>query len=317
MSKVRFKQFNTNGIVKSQRVYFDGSQWRYFGYEDYASDETIQSTGSTTYGNILQLTTGPVEAGQYELFFQVSSRYTQNRWSSDFRILVNGVEVVEFRQSTKDTSSNQRIQNSGVKIVNLNAGVNTIVMQAKNENGGNTTTIYSPRFFIRDTANSAQQNNSFTCKTKIKQLESLGATQNQTVRWNGSEFVNIGYYQQVLDNTTSTTSSSTYQNKLTLTTPANLPQGDYLLRWHFTWYRQNTGNDGGFQVIQNFNFPIQTWEMEPKDPSTDQTNINSGFYLARNLSGSNTYTIRFRELNGNTVGIKYAFINLEQVLTFS
>lgn len=317
MSKIRFKQFNSDGLTKGQRFFFDGSSWKMFGYEDYSSNETIQAFTSTSYQRCLRLTTANIPAGPYEVSWQVASNYTRNGWSSEFRVVVNGVEFCTFKQSTQDTSQNQRQQNAGNRIINLPAGINNIDLEVRNEDSGQTTRIFSPRFFIRDAGPFQVQNLPFSCKAKVKQLEDLGATNNQQVRWDGTKFVAIGYFQQAESSAISTTTSSTYQNKLTLTTPANLQLGDYLVRWHWNWYRQSTSGDSGFQIIQNNSFPIQTWEVEPQDPSTDQRNCISGFYLARGISGTNTFTVRYREINGSTTGIMAAFVNIEQVLTNS
>lgn len=317
MSKVRFKQLETGNLLKSQRFYFDGTMWRMFGYEDYASDETIQSFTSTSFQRCLRFTTANIPAGTYELSYQVASNFNRTRYSSEFRILINGSTFCEFKQSTKDTSQNQRSQNSGTRIITLPSGVSNIDLEVKNELSGRRTRIFSPRFFLREAGNSVKQSIPFTCKTKIKQLEQLGATDNQQVRWDGNQFVAVGYFQQAESSAISTTTSTTYQNKLSMNTPANLPLGDYLVRWHWNWYRQSTASDSGFQLIVNNSFPIQTWEVEPKDPSTDQRNCISGLYLYRNLSGANNFLIRYRDLGGSTTGIRAAFINIEQVLTYS
>jgi len=73
--------------------------------------------------------------------------------------------------------------------------------------------------------------------SKFKQLNSSGAGNGQSATWNDTDKVwePRGWIENANDDGFENTTSTTYQQKLRLTTSADMPAGDYLLSWCFMW----------------------------------------------------------------------------------
>lgn len=94
----------------------------------------------------------------------------------------------------------------------------------------------------------------------------------------------------------STTTSGTFQNKLTLN--ASLPAGTYHLEWCYGWGYSNTGTDfeGRIQVDAS---TIDEHVQEPKDRGSDQIHRVSGFHrVTFGSAGSRSFTIDYRAGSG-------------------
>lgn len=94
----------------------------------------------------------------------------------------------------------------------------------------------------------------------------------------------------------STTTSSTFQNKLTLNT--SLPAGTYHLEWCYAWGYSNTSTDfeGRVQVDGS---TVDEHVQEPKDSGSDQIHRVSGFHrVTFGSAGSRSFTIDYRAGSG-------------------
>lgn len=106
---------------------------------------------------------------------------------------------------------------------------------------------------------------------------------------NGNVFGTQLFYQE--DNTeTSNNSTTTWANKVTLTTPS-LPLGDYLVQYQFNWRASNA--DRQLEVrVQRGGSTLDTWE--PFTGSSSDRQLLSGFKRVQTISGVQTFTLDFR-----------------------
>ena len=112
----------------------------------------------------------------------------------------------------------------------------------------------------------------------------------------GSEFV----YE--IDNTESSTNSTTYQNKVTLAT-GDLPEGNYRLGIHFEWRISKNNNDFYYRVRQDDTTNLD----EIGRPTFNDVNIynplNNFYYLETVTSGTHHFDIEYR--SGSTSATAY------------
>ncbi len=74
---------------------------------------------------------------------------------------------------------------------------------------------------------------------------------------------------------TSSTTSTAWQTKLTLTT-GTLPAGTYMVNWTYEWAGSSASADVDIQVEVDNTTVIMDQRQEPKDPGTDQSNPKGG-----------------------------------------
>lgn len=99
------------------------------------------------------------------------------------------------------------------------------------------------------------------------------------------------YWQTTSDSgETSTTSTTVWSTKLTLTTPS-LPSGDYILNFTFVWRAANANRtlDGR---VRDGSTDLLTFR--PFTPSTSEQAVASGFIFLSSVSGVKTYTLEFK-----------------------
>jgi len=109
-------------------------------------------------------------------------------------------------------------------------------------------------------------------------------------------------YQYVADASISTTTSTTFQNKLTLVT-SNLPLANYRIAVNYWWNHDATTNDFEARVQLNAVNLGQIHKQEPKDSAwgdptgTTQRYLATRIYEPQNLSGVQTITLDYRTDN--------------------
>jgi len=96
---------------------------------------------------------------------------------------------------------------------------------------------------------------------------------------------------------TSNNSGTVWLNKLTLTTPADLPLGDYLLNFQFIWRSSSANREADFRFQLNSS-NIINWQ--PSTGRVQDRQLLSGFRRADGLSGANTWTFDFKFANSST-----------------
>ena len=87
----------------------------------------------------------------------------------------------------------------------------------------------------------------------------------------GSEF------QQASSDTESSTTATTFQQKLRMTT-SSLPSGTYRVAWYYEWKHTNTSHDFVGQVEINDIITIMEHKEEPQDSGDSQYHSHGGFY---------------------------------------
>lgn len=119
-------------------------------------------------------------------------------------------------------------------------------------------------------------------------------------------------WQLAESNGLSSTNSTTYQNKLTLTT-GSLPSGTYRVGWTYSWSHGSTGSDFEARIQLNNSTDLMNHAQEPKDAGTDQLHRHSGFeYIT--VSGVNTIDLDFRTDNsGDTAYIQRVKLELWRI----
>jgi hypothetical protein len=126
-----------------------------------------------------------------------------------------------------------------------------------------------------------------------------------------SQFLSAMEYRNVTDAAeTSNNSQTTWATKLTLTTPATLPAGEYILLFDSIWRCLNANRNADIRVVQN---GVTTLEnFQPFESSTNEIQLITGFTPLSNLSGANTFTLEFRV--GNAAGTTIYLRNSHLIL---
>jgi hypothetical protein len=100
-------------------------------------------------------------------------------------------------------------------------------------------------------------------------------------------------YSQNSSEGQSSTTSNTYQNKLTLTT-ASLPSGNYRINWYYEWTHSSISDFFDAQVQVNNVTTIMNHIQEPKQSGTSNWVSSSGFYYYSGISGVLTIDLDYR-----------------------
>jgi len=119
----------------------------------------------------------------------------------------------------------------------------------------------------------------------------------------GSEF------QQASSDSQSSTTSSSWQQKLRLTT-GNLPSGTYRIGWYCEFWQSNRSDAVQVQVQIDDTTTIMSVENEPKD--LHDRFGSGGFYYA-SLSGVTQIDMDYRQQRGSTAYIRRARIEIWRV----
>ena len=119
---------------------------------------------------------------------------------------------------------------------------------------------------------------------------------------NGNVFGTQAYYAEALAET-STTSTTTFLNKVTLTTPT-LPLGDYIIYWQFIWRAANASRSLDVR-IQRAAANVINWQ--PFTANIADRQLISGFRRITAISGVQTFTLDFKVSGtGTTVFMQQA-----------
>ena len=97
------------------------------------------------------------------------------------------------------------------------------------------------------------------------------------------------FFQNAISDGESTTTSTTPQTKLTLTTPS-LPSGNYRLGWYYEWGGSDVAQDVEVEVLDGATVLSRT-ELAPE--ATDAYAGVGGFYYLNAISGVRTITIKY------------------------
>jgi hypothetical protein len=111
--------------------------------------------------------------------------------------------------------------------------------------------------------------------------------------------------------TASSTSSTAWQTKATLTTPS-LPSGDYIIQYQFEFY-DDDGEDSDVQVLHETT-TIAWSQYTGSDPFDEWYSLHGGFKRMSSLSGVNNFYIQYRAAGAvSTCWIRRARLRLYRV----
>lgn len=146
---------------------------------------------------------------------------------------------------------------------------------------GSTQTLTNKT--INSTTNTVSANNLFSATTAVNVSAAAAPTTGQVLRatsgtaatWQTFPIFGMGYFYGE-DNSTSSTSSSTFQQKLRLTT-GSLAAGTYRIGWYYQWRISVTNNDFIARVQVDDSTTLFTHQQEPQDSGGDQAHQGCGF----------------------------------------
>jgi len=93
--------------------------------------------------------------------------------------------------------------------------------------------------------------------------------------------------------TQSTNNTTTYVQKLRLTTPI-LSAGDYRIGWSYTWGNGSIANSTLVQIEQDDTTQLYEMVAEPKDNTINQEAPGSGFAKVTLTAGTHTFDMDFK-----------------------
>lgn len=314
--KPRTKSFQQDGAATDQHWVYDGSLWIPAGVYAYNNSEAEQSTTSSTFGAAVTLVTGTIPAGDYYVFWNAATRHSSSSGSGvHARVQIDGSDLfgVEHFYAMKDVSTNQRMQIAGVLRTTFGSEASHTIDFDYHVASG-TGYMYNSRLMIRDANDTAVAATTITAhRPRLKSVHPSGATADQKIRWNGTIWTPMGHKGESESLGRSTTTSSTFGQKLRHTTPS-LPAGKYLITWHILMDRNSTVGDVGVQVDLDDGDILQGWELELPYTSANQTTMFSGFVERTLTAAVHTIDIDFKEVTGgSTTAIKECWITIEQV----
>ena len=135
---------------------------------------------------------------------------------------------------------------------------------------------------------SVDNNNVLTIASNLTDLNNVSAGSPSTddvLTWNGSAWVPAATgdstfgseFQQASSDAQSTTTSTTFQQKLRMTT-GSLPSGTYRIAWYYEYHLTSTSYDQRGRVQINDTITIQEIREESQDSGSDQWYPCGGFY---------------------------------------
>jgi hypothetical protein len=119
----------------------------------------------------------------------------------------------------------------------------------------------------------------------------LTATSSTSATWQTPP-VFSSFFQQASSDVESTTTSTTFQNKVTLTT-SSLVSGTYRIGWMYEWSYNSTNSNFQARVQLNNATDLMIHIQEPKDGATNQFHQAGGFYYAVGISGVQTIDLDY------------------------
>lgn len=122
---------------------------------------------------------------------------------------------------------------------------------------------------------------------------------------------NLDFMQKAVDTSeTSTTSTTTFLNKLTITTPS-LPLGDYELQFMYRWRNLAANRRQGTRIQRNAS-DVLLWESF--NSNTAERSLQSGIIHFNSISGVQTITLGFKVVgSGTTTYMSDAYMKFQRL----
>lgn len=119
-------------------------------------------------------------------------------------------------------------------------------------------------------------------------------------------------WQYAEDLTVSSTTSNTFIQKLRLTT-SDLPSGNYLLTWDFSWNLSTKNDPFGAQIQLNDTTVLANLQSHAIDSDSVERYPAGGHVILTSFSGVNTFDMDFRAVISGTAYIRDARLLLWRV----
>jgi len=121
-----------------------------------------------------------------------------------------------------------------------------------------------------------------------------------------------GEDQSAVDSDLSTTTSTTFQTKLTLTTPT-IPAGDYRIGWSFQWGGSDATKSFVFRVYLDDTTEIDLLRMQPTNGGSSQRSPAGGFHYITLTNAVHNFKIQYRAATSGTARIDEAKLELWRI----
>ena len=239
------------------------------------------------------------QTGLYKISYQADSVDDAENHRLETRVVINGSDAaINGSYMVNYDFRGEHVPHSGNFMAYLNAG-SYITFQAQ-----------------RLSANLIVNETTFT----IIKLET-GAQGPQGIQgiqglpgadWTGAAIFGTEFYE-TSDETESSTTSTTYQQKLRLNV-TNVPAGKYRLGWSYEWQHRNTSNDFRGRVQMNDSTTLMEHQQESQDAGSDQYIPTNWFTYLDLTAGSYFFDIDYNSSsNGRTSGIRRAKLEFWKV----
>ena len=136
------------------------------------------------------------------------------------------------------------------------------------------------------------------------QLNALVGGSETTLHSHPSNVIFGQEYTNVSDESQSSTTSTSFQEKLSMTTGNLVDGAKYLISWCYRWRASSTTQDFLAQVQLNNTTTVMSHRQEPKDAGANQVYVNSGFY-EYTASGTGSLSIDLDYCSSNVAVTAY------------
>jgi hypothetical protein len=108
-----------------------------------------------------------------------------------------------------------------------------------------------------------------------------------------------GKFNYVIDEALSSTNSTSYQNKISLST-GDVPEGDYRIGWHFEWRISKQNGSFYYRIQLDNTTDIDTGNNSPYNDVNIWNPVTNFYYVETLSSGSHTFDLDWRSSAGNS-----------------
>lgn len=206
---------------------------------------------------------------------------------SSFGVSKTGTSIVPFAKIlnfTESAAATVTIVNGGDGLTNININSSTAL-----QNHFGTIAVIGQSDVVAD---SITDTLTFTSGTAID-LELVTNPTTDTITINNIDFFGT-QFQQATDDTVSSTTSTAFINKLTMTTPS-LPSGTYRVGW----YSELNSTAANYSTSVRIQLNATTTIGERIQEAQDTRDIhNFGGYVFLTLSGINSFNLDYAKVGG-------------------
>ena len=240
----------------------------YFIY--YCSTVTVQTGSSTIVTTLNRILRNDILVDNSEHSVRTYPGETHNTVNTISVDLVDG-DYLNF-QISRGSENNVTVSESRINIVNLSS-----LQGEKGDPGppgaGSSISVYNNGVAVSGTPHTTLD---FTGNLSVADVDGDRVTIG----------LPLGFYTEISSDGYSSTTSNSFQNKLT-TTLSNLPYGKYKVGWYYEWGFSSTSSSFRAMITVNSDVIAEHYQ-EVKDSNAAQWHNSSGFYY---YTGSGNTTI--------------------------